>query len=182
VRAGLLHAVFATVLVASLATKQAISDPLLESTSLEQAVIRVAQSQGFAFRGYTTVTDAAIHTLRFDAPGCPGASLVALLAVTLEQEAIVRSDPSFPGARRRYIYLERTWDQPRRFEVFFERAKYAVLSAAGLSRYVPSWHMLLVEAPANCREIDPIDWRLVWDRNYLSTITSNPRTYSGAIE
>jgi hypothetical protein len=170
-RAGLLHAVFATVLVASLVTKEQVSDPLLDSASLEKAVIRVAQSHDITFHGYAIVTDAEIRALLFDAPECPGASLVALLAVTLEQEAIVRSRASFPGAQRRYIYLDRAWDQPRRFEVFIERAKYAVLSAVGLSRYVPSWHMLFVESPADCRDLDQIDWRLVWDRHYLSTIT-----------
>jgi hypothetical protein len=173
-RAGPLHAVFATVLVASLVTKGQVSDPLLESASLEKAVIQVAQSHGLVFAGRTAVTDAEIGALAFDEPECAASSLVTLLTVTLEQEAIVRSHASFPGAQRRYIYLDRVWDQPRRFEVFIERAKYAVLSAVGLSSYVPSWHMLLVESPANCREIQQIDWRLVWDRNYLSTITPNP--------
>lgn len=173
-KVGLLHAVFATVLVASLVTKGELSDPLMDSANLEQAVIRVAQSHGIAFRGYTTVTDAEIRALLFDTPECADSSLVTLVAVTLEQEALVGSHASFAGAQRRYIYIDQAWDQPRRFDVFLERAKYAVLSGVGLSSYLPSWHMLLVESPANCRAIQQIDWRLVWDRNYLSTMTPNP--------
>ena len=58
------------------------------------------------------------------------------------------------------------WNAPNRLAVFFARINHAVLAAFGLSRYVPSWHLLLVDAPLGCSAVDSVDWRLVWDRDY----------------
>jgi hypothetical protein len=45
--------------------------------------------------------------------------------------------------------------------------KYAALAVFGLTRYVPSGYLLLVESPSHCSVADAIDWRNVWDRDYL---------------
>jgi len=51
--------------------------------------------------------------------------------------------------------------------MFAERIKYAALATLGLTRYMPSGHMLLVESPTDCQAAaDAIDWRNVWNRDY----------------
>ena len=47
--------------------------------------------------------------------------------------------------------------------------KYAALATFGLTRYVPSGHLLLVDSPLRCQTADAIDWRDVWNRDYIGT-------------
>lgn len=51
----------------------------------------------------------------------------------------------------RYVYIDRTWDKPDHLAFFVDRMKYAVLATFGLTRYLPSWHLLRVELPPNVR-------------------------------
>jgi hypothetical protein len=173
-RAWPLHFVFALILVGSLAAKARTTDVLSESTSLETAVIRVARSQGLVFREYTTIADTDIRALVFDAPGCSRPIFVVFVLVTFDQASLVRSarDPRYAP---RYVYIDRSWDKPHRLAVFMERMKYSVLSVFNLTQYVPSWHLLLVEAPLECKAADHIDWRMVWDRDYLSAVPAMER-------
>ncbi|MBV8104957.1 MAG: hypothetical protein JO223_10105 [Hyphomicrobiales bacterium] len=71
------------------------------------------------------------------------------------------------GYTRRYIYFNRSWDTPDPRAAFVQRMKYGVLAAFGLTEYVPSWYLILVETPKNCRTAAAVDWRSVWNRNYL---------------
>jgi hypothetical protein len=161
-----LHFVFALILVGSLAAKARTTDVLDESTSIETATIRVARSQGLVFRGYTSISDADIRALVFDPPGCPRPILVVWLLVTFDQRSLLLSARE-PGYAERYVYIDHSWDKPHRVAVFVERMKYAALAALNLTQYVPSWHLLLVESAPECKAADNIDWRMVWNREYL---------------
>jgi hypothetical protein len=172
-RAWPLHVVFATILVGSLAAKEQAADVLVESGNLEPAVLRVARSHGLAFREYTTIADTGVRALVFEAPGCSRPVLVALLLVTFDQEPVVRSALE-QGDALRYAYIDRVWDKPDRLAVFVERVKYAALAMFSLTRYVASWHLLLIESPSRCQVADTIDWRIVWDRDYLSANRAGP--------
>jgi hypothetical protein len=44
-----------------------------------------------------------------------------------------------------------------------ERMRCATLATFGLSRYVPSGHLLLVDSLSGCEAADAIDWRNVWN-------------------
>jgi hypothetical protein len=165
-KAWALHALFAIILVGSLVVKERSDDVLVERGNLELAVIRVARSYGLIFRGYTTISDAEIRALLFDAQGCRVS--VVLFPVTFEQEPVVRSIRGHPDVRRRYAYLDAAWDKPHRLAVFFLRTRVAALAAFGLTRYVPSWHMLVVDSPTDCQVQEAIDWRTVWNRDYLT--------------
>jgi hypothetical protein len=161
------RAAFGVILIGSLAVREQASDVLVENGNLEAAVVRVGEAHGLVFRGYTTVADADIRAPMFDADRCAGPVLVIPWSVTFEQEAIMRS--AFrPHDIRDYVYLDRSWKRPHRLAVFAERSKYAALAALGLSRYVPSQHMLLVERPPECRLAETVDWRPVWNRDYLA--------------
>jgi len=164
-RARLQHAVFAAILLGTLVTKERTGDVFAEAGSMEPAIIRAAQSQGLVFRGYREVTYADLRALKFEAPGCAQFVSVAVLTVALEQEPLVRSAPE-EGNVRHYVYIDRMWNAPNRLAVFFARINHAAFAAFGLSRYVPSWHLLLVDAPLGCSAVDSVDWRLVWDRDY----------------
>jgi hypothetical protein len=165
-RAWPLHVVFATILIGSLAAKERGADALTESGNIELAILNVARSHGLAFREYTTITGTDVRALVIEAPGCSRPVLVVPLLVTFDQDPIVRSAHE-QGDVLRYVYIDRTWDKPDRLAVFVERMKYAALATFGLTRYEPSWHLLLVESPSHCQVADAIDWRLVWNRDYL---------------
>jgi len=106
--------------------------------------------------------------MSFDAPGCARPVQVASLDISLER-GLVLQFIGVPGDSRRYAYIDRVWTEPQRFSVFRERVKHAALAVVGLSRYVPSHHMLLIDSPPECRAADPIDWRLAWDRDFLAS-------------
>jgi hypothetical protein len=168
-RAWPLHALFTMLLVASLvARERAGGDVLSEPADMEPAVIRLAQSLGLAYRGLAPLADSDARVLSFDARDCPRPVLIAVLAVSLEA-APVLAEVGAPGDHRRYVYFDQSWTSPERFALLRERAKLAALALAGLTRDVPSWHMLLIEAPQGCRAAEAIDWRPVWDRDYLAS-------------
>jgi hypothetical protein len=168
-----LHVVFATILIGSLAAKERGADALTESGNaltesgnIELAILNVARSHGLAFREYTTITGTDVRALVIEAPGCSRPVLIVPLLVTFDQDPIVRSARE-PGDVLRYVYIDRTWDKPDRLAVFAERMKYAVLATFGLTRYEPSWHLLLIKSSTDCKVADAVDWRLVWNRDYL---------------
>ena len=165
-RAWPLHVVFATMLVGSLAAKERAADVLVEldNPDLETAVTRVAQSHGLTFRDHATVAG-NVPALVFEAPGCSRPVLVAL-RVTFDFEPFVSSARE-RGDELRYVYLDRSWEKPDRLAFFAERMKYAALATFGLTRYVPSAHLLLVDSPSRCQVADAIDWRNVWNRDYV---------------
>ncbi len=166
-RAWPLHVVFATLLVGSLAAKERAADVLVEidNPNFEAAVTRVARSHDLTFLEEVNVSG-NIRGLTFAAPGCPRPVLV-ILRITLDYE------PAFEPLRERgddlrYVYLDRSWDKPDRLGVFVQRMKYAALATLGLTRYVPSAYMLVVDSPPGCQAVDAIDWREVWNRDYLA--------------
>src|SRR5437870_13372085 len=110
---------------------------LMESDSIEPAVIRVAQSHGLARRDDAAVADENFRALKFEVPGCARPILVVLLSVTFEQEPLVRSLRR-RGDTLRYIYLDQTWDTLNRLGVFVEWKKYKMLAGFGLTQYVLS--------------------------------------------
>ncbi len=167
-RAWPLHVVFATSLAGSLAAKErGAADVLVRHDNLEPVVTRVARTQGLAFRGDVTLPGTSIRALVFDAPGCVRPVLVVVLSAVIDLEPILRSARE-QGDVLRYIYIGRSWEKPDRLAVFTERMKYAALAPFGLTRYVPSQDLLLVETPSRCQAAIAVDWRNVWNRDYLT--------------
>lgn len=167
------HAVFATILVGSLAARERSAAPLPDSL-LEPAVLRVAESHGWGLREYRTTSGMSMmsRSLVFDAPGCSQPVLVSLRLSTFEEETLMGSTET--GYARRYVYFDRTWDTPDPRAAVVERMKYAALAMFGLTRYSPSWYLLQVEAPANCRAAAAMDWRSVWNRDDLAAAQAPP--------
>jgi hypothetical protein len=165
-RAWPLHVVFATLLAGSLAAKERSGDALVRHVNLEPAIIRVAGAQGLIFQNDVTLAGSSLRALEFEAPGCARPVLVAVLSVIIDLEPVLRSARE-QGDALRYVYIGRSWERPDRLGIFVERLKYAALAPFGLTRYVPSQDLLMVEAPAQCHAADAVDWREVWDRHYL---------------
>ena len=165
-RAWPLHIVFATILVGSLAAKERAADMLVDVDDLdrETAVTRVARSHGLTFQEHVTLPGTTLPALAFAAPGCFEPILV-VLRVQFDDEALLRS--AREQGEVRYVYIDRSWEKPERLAFFVERMKYAALATFGLTRYVPSGHMLLVDSPSHCPAADAIDWRNVWNRDYI---------------
>jgi hypothetical protein len=165
VRAWPLHLVFATILAGSLAAKQRAADMLvdLDNSDLETAVTRVAQSHGLAFRENVTVGN--LPALVFAAPDCSRPVLV-VLRMSFDNEPSLRSARE-NGDLLRYVYIGRSWEKPDRLGFFLTRMEFAAFATFGLTRYVPSGHLMLVDAPSQCQVADAIDWRNVWNRDYV---------------
>jgi hypothetical protein len=168
-RAWPLHVVFATILVGSLAAKERSTDMLVDVDDLdrETAVMHVARAHGLVFREDLTITG-NIRALAFEAPGCSG-PVVVVLRVSFDEEPLLRFAHE-QGDVLRYVYIDRSWKKPARVALFVERMKYAALATFGLTRYVPSGHLLLVHEPSRCAAANAIDWRNVWNRDYVGVV------------
>jgi hypothetical protein len=161
------HAIFAGVLTVSLAVNNRMGDVPATSGDILAAVRSVARSHDLSFQKGTSIAD--ITVLTFRVPGCSRPLLMAPLDVGLDQLALlqaIRGD----GYAPRYAYLDQAWNKPDRFAVFLEWKVHTALAVFGLTRYVVSPYLLLIDAPQDCRTLDAIDWRLVWDRNYLAQL------------
>jgi hypothetical protein len=89
--------------------------------------------------------------------------------MTFDFEPVMRSAREH-GDVLHYVYIDRTWEKPERLAFFLERMKYAALATFGLARYVPSGHLLVVQSSPPCQAADGIDWRNVWNRDYVGAI------------
>jgi hypothetical protein len=165
-RVWAVHTVFAAILIGSLATQERAAEVLVVSDSLEPGVLRVARSHGLDFREYRTKSGTVLRALVFEAPSCSRPVIVNVRLGTFEEES-VQSAPD-QGYVRRYYYIERSWDAPAPHAVWAERMKYAALAMFGLTVYVPSRYLLLVDAPPRCQAAETVDWRPVWNRVYLA--------------
>jgi hypothetical protein len=118
--------------------------------------MHVAQSHGLAFRENATLPGTSLPALAFEAPGCsrPGAGHFARELRRRGARAICPEQ----GDALRYVYIDHTWEKPDRLAFFVERMKYAALATFGLTRYVPSGHLLLVDSPSPCAAANTIDW------------------------
>ena len=165
-----LHVVFATILVGSLAAKERSADMLVDVDDLdrETAVMHVARAHGLVFREDLTIAG-NLRALVFEAPGCSRPVLV-VLRVSFDEEPLLRFAHE-QGDVLRYVYIDRSWKKPARVAFFVERMKYAALATFRLTRYVPSGHLLLVHEPSRCQIADAIDWRNVWNRDYVGAAT-----------
>ncbi len=152
-RISVAHAVFAAILVGSLATRELAAEPPPDSASLEPAVLRVAGSYGWGFRGYKKTSGMISRALVFDAPGCWQPVRVSLRLATFEEQALLEPAPQ-PGYSRHYVYFDQAWDAPNPWGAFVQRMKYGALAVFGLTTYLPSRYLLLVEAPEDCRVVE----------------------------
>ena len=146
------------------------ADALVDSGSLEPAVLRVARSHDWGLGEHRTTS--GVPTLVFEAPGCSQPVFVSLRLSSFEEETIMQYAPE-PGHVRRYIYFDRTWDTPDPRAAFLQRMKYALLAMFGMTEYEPSRYLLLVEAPPHCHAAETIDWRPVWSRDTLAAEQAN---------
>lgn len=168
------HAIFAAILVSSLVVKGQAADGSIALASPESAVLRVAQSHGLTFREDSAVYNTDyLRALVFEAPTCPQPIRVILRSLTLSDELLVQSAPEYV---RRYVYIERSWAHPHRLAAWVQRAKYYLLTMFGQTQYIPSGQLLQIELPPHCEIADAIDWRMVWDRDYLAAAAAETKS------
>ncbi len=67
-----------------------------------------------------------------------------------------------PGYVQNFVYLDREWASPARFEMREEWLKHRLLVLFGLSPYVPVPTALQIAVPVDCPAADAIDWSRVW--------------------
>ncbi len=164
------HLVFGALLVGSLSAQQRGADNLSEIPLAEfaPAVTRIAEAQGLRLRGHMTAFG-NVPSLSFDMHGCPR-PVTVVLGVNFDIAPFVQATARETGDMARYVYIGRSWGKPQRLAFFAYRMQYAVLATFGLSRYVPGGHLLLIEAPLDCRSIETLDWRNAWNRAYVKAL------------
>jgi hypothetical protein len=157
------HAVFAAVLVGSLASRERSAEAPIDDAGRESAVLTVARSQGLVFLEYRTSNTDWGRAMAFDAPGCPHPVLVTWRPATFEDEATAASAPG-QAYQQQYVYFDQRWNSPDRWAVSIQRMKYSLLAMFGRTDYATSDHLLQVEAPRDCPAVESIDWRQAWSR------------------
>jgi hypothetical protein len=171
VRAWPLHVVFSTILLGSLAGKERAVDVLeVDDDTLQTAAARIGQWQGLDVREYAKVAG-NLPVVVFEAPGCSGPVLVVAHMLVDEEPAMHFARDQ--GDDIRYVYIDRTWEKPDHLALLVERMKYLALATFGLARYAPLGHLLLVATPPHCEIAAAIDWRNMWDRDYLAAVQAN---------
>jgi len=171
-RAWPLHVVFSTILLGSLAGKERAIDVLeADDATLQTAAARIGQLQGLDFREYAKVAG-NLPVVVFEAPGCSEPVLV-VAHMFFEEEPVMHVARD-RGNIVRYVYIDRVWDKPDRLARLVERMKYAALASFGLTPYVPWGHLLLVASPPRCEVAAAIDWRNMWNRDYIATVRADP--------
>jgi hypothetical protein len=139
--------------------------------TLQTTAARIGQSQGLDFREYVKVSG-NLPVVVFKAPGCSGPVLVVAHMVFEEESAMDFAREQ--GDILRYVYIDRIWDKPNRLARLAERMKYAALASFGLTPYAPWGHLLLVASPPRCEIAAAIDWRNMWNRDYIATVRVDP--------
>jgi hypothetical protein len=157
------HAVFAAILVGSLASRERSVQAPIDDASLETVVLSVGRSQGLDFRKYRTSDTGGPRTIVFNVPGCSRPVLVTLRPVTFEDEATTESAPG-QDYRPQYVYFDQKWDSPNRWAVSLQRLRYSLLAMFGRTDYATSNLVLQVDAPRDCPAAERMDWRQAWSR------------------
>jgi len=163
------HALFALVLGGSVFANARPAHPPAGAEQLVAAVINVAGSHDLTFRGRTTLANHLVDALTFDAKGCSEPILVALLLVFAEQTPLLEAQ-NLEGRTLRFAFYDRRWRKPSRALIVWKRKEEMALDVFGLTRFVPSEHMLAIAASPGCKAADTIDWQNVWDRQYLASL------------
>jgi hypothetical protein len=164
------HALFATILVGSLAARERAAMTPIPSAAFESAVLRVATSKGLEFREYrANTTGTELRTLVLDAVGCSQPMFVLFRLATFEDEATIKSTTEHSYLSQ-YIYIDRRFDKPSLRPVLIQRIKYGLLSMFGSTDYAPYSNIpfvLQVETPVNCRVAEKINWSPAWSRSFI---------------
>lgn len=155
------HALFAAVLIGSLAGRERPAGAPLVGAGLEPIIVSVARSQGLGFREYLAGNTGEERILAFDAPDCSQPVLATWRLATFEDEATVESAPR-QGYQQQFFYIDRKWSRPDSWAVSIQRMKYSLLAMFGLTEYAPSAFTLQVETPRDCPAAQNLDWRSVW--------------------
>lgn len=165
-KAWIAHIVFATLLVGSVSARMKTPDAFFSTAGLEAAVFQIARLHGLVFREYEPIADTGLRALVFDVPDCVKPLRIILRGLDLGEERFTAMALE-PDYLERYVYVDQSWDQPRRFAVRVQQIKYEVLATLGQTQYLPVTGLLQLERPLNCRRTEEIDWRMVWNRAYL---------------
>jgi hypothetical protein len=160
------HAIFATVLVGSLAGRERAAEAPISGAGFESAIVRVARYQDLGFREYRANTAGFTRVMVFDASGCSQPVLVIGRLATFEDEAVM--EPAVGGGyEHKYVYIDKKWNSPEPRAISIQRMKYGFLAMFGLTEFAPSAVILQVETPRACQAAENIDWSQAWRRKYL---------------
>lgn len=150
-----IRALLVAMLVATIAVKvRAAVVPVID---MPVAIARTLEKNGFS----PDAGEPARQFMSFSNPACRRPLRVQTVGLYFG-DGISRDEIPAPGYVQNFVYLDREWTSPARFEMREEWLKHRLLVLFGLSRYVPVPTALQIAVPVDCRAADAIDWSRVW--------------------
>jgi hypothetical protein len=140
-----------------------------EETSLafnvDAAVRETIEKRGLLLRENPAPPKTALgRAIYFQRPECSQASWVMPFSLSAEV-LIYLKQVIKPGFEHRLVYLDKSWKDQDRLDMYFEWAKNRFLGGVGRPRYFTEKTALVVVEPSDCRQSVAIDWRQVWSRD-----------------
>jgi hypothetical protein len=137
----------------------------LATFNVDSAIREVILDRGFVLRENPVQPPKVLsRAVYFQRPECSRASLVMPYALTSEV-LLILTQTIESGFERRYFYLDKSWDAPNRFAMYFEWGKNVFLGRFRNPRYFDAETAIVVAEPVDCNRSVSVDWQLVWDRN-----------------
>jgi hypothetical protein len=170
VRAG-----FAALLLSSVTIKLLLGSEARPKASLEDALLNLLASRGFAYTGSTSIEHGALISMGFTAPGCDRPLHIVNTYRTFQAMALFNAVGQV-GDDRIFVYLDAVLHKADRQAMFVEHAKKRALQVLGLTSYVADSHMLMISEPEGCNVVSQIGWASLWKREFRSRLASEQAT------
>jgi hypothetical protein len=114
----------------------------------------------------------------FQRPECGRASLVVPYFIN-EEVVQVLARVAEPGFENRFFYMDRDWREQARAAMMRQWFKHLVLNVFGASHYVPVKMAIALADPPDCRPVQAIDWRPIWERDRQVHAVNSTRPVAG---
>lgn len=142
-------------------------DSRIASFDIDLAVKSLIENQGLPLKPNpakpATILSMAIY---FQRPDCAEPSVIFPFSLNFEALPFLARIVPSQSYTQTFLYLDGEWPTQSRIRMFIEWLKHAVLEVTGNTRYLPVKTAVVLAEPSSCRGLAPIDWRLIWDKDW----------------
>jgi hypothetical protein len=148
----------------------ALRDATAASFNAGSAVEALVRENGLAVQDNSkSVVQGAIY---FQRPECAHVSIALPFDMNFEAAPLLARIAPSASYTYRFFYLDRSWAEQDRLQIFTEWLKHSALGLAGASRFVPVKTFIAVAEPSACETVVRVDWQSVWDRGRYQARTA----------
>jgi|EndMetStandDraft_8_1072994.scaffolds.fasta_scaffold232331_2 hypothetical protein len=182
-KARVLRGLLLAALVASVAVRfetNRAREAMASDFDIGAAVEDVIRANGYALRENPVKPPKLLsRVVYFQRPECQQASLVLPHFIN-EEAAQLLPRVTEPGFEIRFFYIDGNWREQSRVAMALQWIKHLVLNMFGASPYIPVKLAIVLADPPNCRPVQAIDWRPVWERDRQAHAVNTARPAAGA--